>query len=188
VIAVNNTLLDLNANPDLDLLVSHNVCFSADDNINPYDNLNINSCYYNIPSFSTTFQKSKSTTFFNINIQSLTSKIYNLSPPLYPKTSPFPSLLCKKSGKFPSLRQFLSLDKFVHKQRSNGRGGGVGFYLLQSIPHKILQDFSPFAEKSFESLSIEITLNWKKIILTNIYRPPIPTPGLSPSEFITNFY
>jgi hypothetical protein len=39
----NNMLLDLNANPELDFLTSHNAYLSADENVNPYENLTINS-------------------------------------------------------------------------------------------------------------------------------------------------
>jgi hypothetical protein len=63
----------------------------------------------------------------------------------------------------------------------------VGFFLLQSIPYKVLQNLSPFIEKSFESLSLEVTLNTKKLILTNIYRPPNPIQNLSLSDHITSF-
>jgi hypothetical protein len=63
----------------------------------------------------------------------------------------------------------------------------VGFYLSQSIPHKILPDLSLFIEKSFESLTLEIILNSKKLILSNIYRPPTPPHNTPSSEHITNF-
>jgi hypothetical protein len=60
MMTANDALLDLNDNPSLDLLASHNAYFTADDNVNPYENLNITSSYYGIPSFSSSFQKSKS--------------------------------------------------------------------------------------------------------------------------------
>jgi hypothetical protein len=187
----NDALLDLNDNPSLDLLTSHNAYFTADENINPYENLNIISSFYDIPSFSSSFQKSKSPIFLNINIQSLPSKFENLKQliiSLCLKNIPIPIIALQENWQIPSPEAVtIPGYKFIFKQRSRGRGGGVGFYLLQSIPHKILNDLSPFAEKSFESISLEITLNNKKTILTNIYRPPIPLPGISPSDSISGF-
>jgi hypothetical protein len=77
--------------------------------------------------------------------------------------------------------------KFTFKQRNKNRGGGIGFYILQEIPFKILPDLSPFVEKYFESLTIEIILNSKRTILTNIYRPPSPQNNITPNEQLSDF-
>jgi hypothetical protein len=62
--------------------------------------------------------------------------------------------------------------KFTFKQCTQKKGGGIGFYILQNIPFKTLIEFSPFIEKCFETLTVEITLNGKRTNLTNIYRSP----------------
>jgi exonuclease III len=190
-LTVNNMLLDLNANPELDFLLSHNTYLSADENVNPYENLTITSQYHDTSSFLHSFSSNKSPIFLNINIQSLNSKFENLKQLILSfqtKNVLVPVIALQEIWQIP-YPELVSIPgyKFIHKQRSKGRGGGVGFFLSQNIHYKILHDLSPFIEKSFESLSIEITLNNKRMVLTNIYRPPIPLPGLSASEHITNF-
>ena len=36
--------------------------------------------------------------------------------------------------------------KFIHKQRESNHGGGVGFYIREWIPFKIIDDLSPFTD------------------------------------------
>ena len=62
--------------------------------------------------------------------------------------------------------------KLFFKQRNNGRGGGVGFYIKEGLPAKINNNLSNFHEKIFECLTVEITLNNKSYTLVNIYRSP----------------
>jgi hypothetical protein len=64
----------------------------------------------------------------------------------------------------------------IHNTRSCSRGGGVGFYIKDNFDYKIINDLSPFFEKEFESLTIEISTPGKKIILSNVYRSPSPHP------------
>lgn len=46
---------------------------------------------------------------------------------------------------------------------------------------------SPFHEKIFECLTMEITLNNKKILISNIYRSPNPPPNVTNSEQFDQF-
>jgi hypothetical protein len=41
------------------------------------------------------------------------------------------------------------------------KGGGVGFYINSDTPFKIPHELSPFNDKIFKTLSIDITLNKK---------------------------
>jgi hypothetical protein len=50
----------------------------------------------------------------------------------------------------------------VLKTRSNGRGGGIGFYKKSCLKHKVLSDLSPFYENEFECLTVETSINGKK--------------------------
>jgi hypothetical protein len=50
-----------------------------------------------------------------------------------------------------------------------------------------LETPTPFISKKFESLTIVINVNKKKFLLTNIYRPPTPLPGVSSSEQLEDF-
>ncbi len=73
------------------------------------------------------------------------------------------------------------------KTRTNGRGGGVGFYIHNSFHCKTIAELSPFVEKEFESLTVELTQKKKKLILCNIYRSPTQLHGQSSTVQIDNF-
>jgi hypothetical protein len=75
----------------------------------------------------------------------------------------------------------------ILKTREKSRGGGVGFYLKDSLDFKILHDLSPFIEKEFECLTIETTLHERKVILSNIYRSPTPINNIYNSQQINSF-
>ena len=77
--------------------------------------------------------------------------------------------------------------KFVHKTRNLNKGGGVAFYVKNDIHFKILNDLSHFIEKEFECLTIEATINKKKVLLSNIYRSPNPLNNTSQAEHVENF-
>jgi hypothetical protein len=63
----------------------------------------------------------------------------------------------------------------------------VGIYILNTFSCKIITELSPFDEKEFESLTIEMTHKNKKIMLWNIYRSPTHTNGLSNATQMENF-
>ena len=77
--------------------------------------------------------------------------------------------------------------EFVFKSREKAQGGGVAFYVKHGIPFKIMKNLSNFVEREFECLTLETTINKKKIILSNIYRPPNPPSGVSSSDFMDSF-
>ena len=72
--------------------------------------------------------------------------------------------------------------KFFSSQRTKNKGGGVGFYINNEHPSKIIQDLSSFHEKNFECLTVEVIINNKKFIISNIYRSPS-----SNAENVNNF-
>jgi hypothetical protein len=61
---------------------------------------------------------------------------------------------------------------FISKSRKNGRGGGVGFYLRDNLKYRVVKDLSTFIDNEFESLTVEIQINRKRILLSNYYTPP----------------
>ena len=77
--------------------------------------------------------------------------------------------------------------KFVLKTRNLNKGGGVAFYVKNDIHFKILNDLSHFIEKEFECLTIEATINKKKVLLSNIYRSPNPLNNTTQAEHVENF-
>jgi len=77
---------------------------------------------------------------------------------------------------------------FIFKQREKGRGGGVGFYISETLNYKIIDDLSPFVEKTIECLTVEIfTKKSKKTLLSNIYHSPTPAVGLTVKSHTENF-
>ena len=73
------------------------------------------------------------------------------------------------------------------KTRSLTTGGGVAFFVKDNIHCKILEKHSSFIEKDFECLTVEIILNRKKIILSNIYRSPTSHSNLSQQDYIEQY-
>ena len=69
------------------------------------------------------------------------------------------------------LQQFVH--EFIYKTRSSSRGGGVGFYIKRDLKFKIIEDFSIFNERIFESLCVEVEFSKNNSALfISLYRPP----------------
>jgi hypothetical protein len=124
---IDNSLLDLNSNPNFDFLQSQNAYLTADDNLNPYKNIEVNSHYYDVSYFTATFNNSTLPIILNINIQSLTSKIDNLKALIstfHTKQTYIPVISLQEVWQIP-FPEVISLPgyNFIHKQRSSGRGG-----------------------------------------------------------------
>jgi hypothetical protein len=51
----------------------------------------------------------------------------------------------------------------------------------------IIDDLSVFVPRVFESQTIELNLNNKKLSVTSVYRPPTPPPNVSITDHITYF-
>jgi hypothetical protein len=186
-----NVLLELNSNINLDLLSSLNRYFTTEDNINPYEITTINSKFHDPDSFALSYSNTTSPIFLNINIQSLPSKYENLKHTILSLANnniSVPVIAVQEIWQIPYPDSInIPGYKFIYKQRKVNRGGGVGFYISQDIPTKNLPDLSPFIEKCFETLTIEITLNGKKHILSNIYRSPSPLNNTTPLEQLSDF-
>ena len=60
---------------------------------------------------------------------------------------------------------------FIHVDRDNKKGGGVGFYIHNSISFKKRTDLMSITSR-FESLFIELTRPGRNIVVGAIYRPP----------------
>jgi len=59
---------------------------------------------------------------------------------------------------------------FVRRDRVGRRGGGVGFYIKSGIHAKWRQDLK--SHEDLEAMSVELTVNCKRYVLTCLYRPP----------------
>ena len=59
----------------------------------------------------------------------------------------------------------------IHRPRSTGIGGGVGFFIHESYKYCKV-DTSNYS--SFENIVISISVSGRTLLLTSIYRPPEP--------------
>ena len=140
--------------------------------------------FRSIPSFTSSFRNSKNMIIGSINIQSLTSKHSSLNSFLSSTTNfgvPIQVLALQEIWQLPHEEE-ISFPNFnlFHKLRSSNRGGGVGFLVSANLSCKIIEDLSTFIPFSFESITIEISLNnSSKISCTSIYRSPNPPANSS---------
>ena len=141
-------------------------------------------------------QSNPNPVFLNINIQSLNSKHEKLSNfilSLTNKNIQVDLIAIQETWKIPnlSLVAIPGFQPFIAVNRKVGKGGGVGFYIRNGINFSILNHLSPFEDKLFESLTLELsysTNNHKKsFIVSNIYRSPSPIPNLTPTQQIESF-
>ena len=70
----------------------------------------------------------------------------------------------------------------IHRPRSSGLGGGVGFFIRDTYKCKTI-DSPNFC--SFESMVISVTVDGHSLLLTSLYRPPGPCSAIFLDEFMT---
>ncbi len=87
----------------------------------------------------------------------------------------------------PDLHAISGYQTFICKNRVNMRGGGVGFYVKNGINFKIIDTLSPFEQKIFESLTIQISYNNKSILLTSAYRSNGALPNMTTNQQLEVF-
>jgi len=166
----------IGSNPLLDFRHFNDTFHVNDPLANPYSEINLTSSYFDNDSFVQTFKTSKNPIFLSINVQSLPSKHGNLNVLIneFQKNKIDISVIAlQEIWQIPHTESVqIPGFKFVHKSRAMNRGGGVGFYIKESLGFKVIQNLSPFVEKEFESITIETQINNKKTYLTSIYRSP----------------
>jgi exonuclease III len=175
---------DLNANLNLHIPVNPNP--HDPHSFNPELPVpNIDSKFYDTPLFLNSFPTS-SPILASINIQSLQSKHEKLTTFL--ANSPIQILALQETWhiRYPEYVRIPGYN-FVHTQRPEGRGGGVGFYIAEHLNFKILQNYSTFIPNSFESLTIEVRFGNKPFIFSSVYRSPTPPPPLTPAAHMDSF-
>ena len=85
------------------------------------------------------------------------------------------------SGPFLNLQGY----KFVHNSRLHSKGGGVAFYVKDTIRFHVLTELTAMHEKLFESPFIKLELNDESITCGTIYRSPLHDTG-SNQIFLTS--
>jgi Reverse transcriptase (RNA-dependent DNA polymerase) len=172
--------------------------YNADPDDNLYNNLDIESNFYDVDSFICKFKNCKNPVFLGLNVQSLNakhSKLIELTELLSNNNVQIDVIALQETWniKYPALLNLPGFQKIIFKNRNVGKGGGVGFYLKNGLNFKIIEPpFRSFVNKIFESLTLEITDNLngqnKQYIVSSIYRSPTAVAGLTSSEQYDEFF
>ena len=186
----NDSLDTLNANINFDLKNALEIFFGDDNEENSFINDNHSHLYFDLDTFANKFTNN-SIIFLSINVCSLMSKHQNLSlaiNDMLKKQVKIKVIAVQETWNvpYPELVNINGFKLFI-KTRTNNRGGGIAFYVKDDITCKIKHNLSPFYEKEFECLTVEIVLNKKKLILSNIYRSPTPTTNATQAEHTDSF-
>ena len=185
-----DSLGSLNSNLNYDLKNALDNFFGDDNDENSFINDNHSHLYYDLDSFASKCANN-SNIFLSLNVCSLMSKHQNLSTvinDLLKKQVKIKVIAIQETWNipYPDLINIHGFKLFI-KTRTDSRGGGVAFYVKDDITCKIKHNLSPFIEKEFECLTVEIVLNKKKVLLSNIYKSPTPNANLTQSEHAESF-
>jgi hypothetical protein len=169
-------LLSLNNASKYDLPNPINLALGNSNDTNPYLENKLNTLYYDLHLPPSLITLPNSITFLSLNIRSLMSNHSHLNSIVtnfLSNEEKIGAIALQEVWSVP-YPELVSIDgfTFISNTRKKSRGGGVGFYLCDNIKYKVLNDLSIFLENKFESLTVEITVNRKKILLGNYYRPP----------------
>jgi hypothetical protein len=158
-------LTSLNNRPDLDFRQSLLNLPNFDPDNNVYIDANIISTFTDIDMFSQNCKGTDGPIFLNLNIQSLNAKHEKLKDIILRLANKkiFPDVIALQETwqiKYANLLELPGYQKIVYANRNVGRGGGVGFFVKNGVSFKtITPPFRSFVDKTFESLTIELTIN-----------------------------
>ena len=161
--------------------------FFINEQCSPYSNVNL-SCNFLETDELVNLEADKFTVM-SINIQSLPAKFSDFTETVNEFTIG-PDIIClQETWQVPD-NSFFPLQNYhtlVTNLRNNARGGGVGIYVKSNLSFNVLNQYSLFSERIFESLFVEISLpSCKKIVVGSIYRPG-KSPGLTFTQQFTQF-
>ena len=177
-----NLLDSLNSDPTYDLTNCLNTFLSSLDDsfedINLWSDINIDCKYYDDSSLIERFSGLNNPLVLNANIQSLSSKHDKLSEMikiLENENVIFDVIALQETWEIKDVKS-LSLPGYhelIFKNRSSARGGGIGFYIKNTLNYKVIDELSIFNDRIFESLCIEVEfVKGKKMRFVTLYRPP----------------
>jgi len=183
----------INNRGDLDFLEQYNrVYVDAEVNDDPYFGVNIQCKFHNLFTLSQTVNKS---IFISINIQSLQSKHEQLVEFIH-ELSKFKidvDVIAVQETwevRYLDLVNIPGFKPLIAKTRQGMRGGGVGFYIRNNLNATIIDNLSPFTEKIFESITIQLTYpaSNKSILLTSGYRSNGVIPNMTQTQQMDEFF
>jgi hypothetical protein len=185
----------LNRRAELDFFTSYNVIYQ-DNMVNddPYFGVNLHSQYHDIKSLSKLHESQKRPIILSINIQSLQSKYEQLCieiNELLSKKVEIDAIVLQETWNIlhPELLNIKGFKPLLYRNRRGMRGGGVGFYIKDTLSACILKNLSPFENKIMESITIQLSYPGKSrdILLTSVYRSNGPIPNVTPSQQMEQF-
>jgi hypothetical protein len=161
-------------------------------NDDPYFGLNIDCRFHTVESLASF---AKGPIYISINVQSLLSKYDQLVEfinELYAAKISIDVIAVQEIWDicYPELVNIPGFQTLAYKTRRNMRGGGVGFYVRNNLNFQVLEELSPFANKIFESLTINLTYpaSKKSVLLTCAYRSNGIIPHMPPSQQLDEFF
>jgi hypothetical protein len=92
--------------------------------------------------------------------------------------------------RYPDLVNIPGFKPLIFKQRLGMRGGGVGFFIRENLNAKVIEELSPFENKIFESITIQLTYpsSSKSLLLTSAYRSNGTIPNVTQSKQMELFF
>jgi hypothetical protein len=150
------------------------------------------SSFFNIQSLS---ESVRQPLFLSINIQSLLSKHEQLQEFISELSNS--NLVVDVIAvqeiwdiRYPELVNIPGFKPLIYKARRNMRGGGVGFFVRENLECIIIENLSPFINKIFESITIQLTYpaSNKSMLLTCAYRSNGVITGVTQAQQIDQFF
>ncbi len=91
--------------------------------------------------------------------------------------------------RYPELVAIDGFKPLIYKKRKGMRGGGVGFFIKNTLNAEIIENLSPFENKIIESLTIQLSYpsSSQPILLTCVYRSNGPIVNVSASQQMDRF-
>jgi hypothetical protein len=150
----------INRRADLNFFECYNQIY-RDDVLNdyPYFGIDLTCNYIDVNSI---YSLPSSPLFLSINIQSLHSKHEQLVHLLHEfhklnKTVDVIAVQEIWEVRYPELLIIPGFKQLMFKRRRNMRGGGVGFFVREGLSATIIDECSPFKNKIFESITIQVS-------------------------------
>jgi hypothetical protein len=198
-IGIGRELTILNNERNLDFKAILNSLPNYDPDTCIYENVMIESSFYDVDSFTSKFKNSKQLIFLSVNIQSINAKYDNLKEivtKLNANNIPVEILALQETWavKYVNLIDLPGFQRLIYKNRTMGRGGSVGFYVKNGLSVKQIEPpFRHFEGHVFESLTLEISGsdsdgNHRHYIVSNIYRSPTAVRGYTPAAQQEEFH
>ena len=182
----NDVLGSLNSNLMYDISKELKLYFLLNDP--EFDSPEIPSEFFDSKTFIDKFKNSNRPLYLSLNVQSLMSKFSELKSfiNLMTKNDINLEIIALQETWDISVPDLVNIPgySFVSKNRKNQRGGGVGFYVKSGLVFKVIE-ISPFEEKFFECISIEVVCMKKRFIVSNIYRTPSSIASIITTNFIS---